>query len=544
MKTLRFATKLLLLPSLASVALVLLFVLSFVLGRRNETLVLRVETGYYPSFELGLALESRLAAIQQGLRDAVAAGEAAGFQETDKIRDSALEQIKRAESNPVIDPAALKRIRTALTDYYQLARSTSERLLKGESGATLTPDLEAMRGRYTQVLAMLQQNTAQSKTDMFKAFDAALQTQRRSTWIMGLVTLVWIALLVAFAWYLARSTTTPLTQVTLLASRLSQGDLTAVGTVGGIHNGRSDEVGSLQHAMREMAERLSRFIADVRAGADAVSSAAIQVSATAQALSGGTSQQAASVEETSSSLEEMSASITQNADNSRKMESIARKAARDAEESGQAVVQTVSAMRDIAERISIVEEIAYQTNLLALNAAIEAARAGEHGKGFAVVAAEVRRLAERSQTAAKEISSLATTRVQLAEKSGQLLSDLVPTIRQTAELVHEVSAASAEQAAGVSQVNRAMAQVDQVTQRNASSAEELSATAEQMAAQADSLQQILQFFHVERDGKPENQPARGLPASGAVAAGKPPAPVQSRAPLTVHGEPGHDFERF
>jgi methyl-accepting chemotaxis protein len=193
----------------------------------------------------------------------------------------------------------------------------------------------------------------------------------------------------------------------------------------------------------------------------------------------------------------MSATIVQNADNARQTESMASGSAKNAEQGGAAVQETLSAMKTIAERIGIIEEIAYQTNLLALNAAIEAARAGEHGKGFAVVASEVRKLAERSQKAAKEIGSLASSSTEVAERSGKLLHELVPTIRKTADLVQEVAAASAEQSAGVAQVSKAMSSVDQVTQRNATAAEELSSTAEEMAAQAEALQQLISFFVLE-----------------------------------------------
>lgn len=271
------------------------------------------------------------------------------------------------------------------------------------------------------------------------------------------------------------------------ASGIASGDLRVRVTP------RSDR-DALGRALSNMIDKLTEIISEVRSGASALSVASTQVSSSAQALSQGTSQQASSVEETTSSLQQMSASITQNAESSGQMESMAVKGTGDADESAQAVRQSVEAMTRIAEKISIIEEIAYQTNLLALNAAIEAARAGEHGRGFAVVATEVRKLAERSQTAAKDIGGLASSSVDVAQRSGRLLTELVPTIRRTADLVREVAAASNEQSAGVAQINKAMTLVDQVTQRNASASEELASTAEEMTAQAEALQQTISFF--------------------------------------------------
>jgi methyl-accepting chemotaxis protein len=321
-------------------------------------------------------------------------------------------------------------------------------------------------------------------------------------------------------------------QMAVAAERIATGDL----TVRVAARGERDVLGG---AFAEMARRLSHTIAEVRSGADALSAASTQVAATANSLSQGTSEQAASVEETSASLEEMGATIGQTAENSRQLEQMAVRGAADAEQSGRSVAETVSAMKSIAEKISIIEEIAYQTNLLALNAAIEAARAGEHGKGFAVVATEVRKLAERSQTAAREIGGLAVSSVDVAERSGRLLSELVPTIRRTTELVQEVAAASAEQSSGVTQINRAVGQMDRVTQRNASSSEELASTAEELSSQAEALQQLTAFFQVEGAAEPRARriAAAYLGGEGAWSNGS----GHARAAGPV---PGHDFTRF
>ena len=206
---------------------------------------------------------------------------------------------------------------------------------------------------------------------------------------------------------------------------------------------------------------------------------------------------ASKLEESTSAVEEMTGSINQNAQNAKTTNDISTSANRMAEEGGQAVNQTVEAMKEIATKISVVEDIAYQTNLLALNAAIEAARAGEHGKGFAVVASEVRKLAERSQLAAQEIGRITTDSVKISEKAGDLLKEMVPQIRKTAELIQEIAAASSEQDTGIGQINNAMVQLDQVTQQNAAGSEELASASEEMSAQAQQLMQMMDFFRVD-----------------------------------------------
>ena len=323
---------------------------------------------------------------------------------------------------------------------------------------------------------------------MVQSSDATYSTVR-ATFLVSLVIAIGMALTVA--WGTIRSITRPIGSLVIAADKVANGDFRWTAT-----RLRGDETGLLQAAMQRMTDTLSRTIGQVRLSADQLSDAAIQVSATAQSVSQGTSEQAASVEETTASLEQINASITQNAENSKATEQMASRTASDADESGRAAQETMAAMTTIAEKISIIEDIAYQTNLLALNAAIEAARAGDHGKGFAVVATEVRKLAERSQAAAKDIGGLAARSVGVAERSGELLSELVPTIGKTAALVQEVASASREQALGVAQINRAMSQVDTVTQQNASASEELASTAEELAAQAESLQQLVAAFRI------------------------------------------------
>ena len=254
--------------------------------------------------------------------------------------------------------------------------------------------------------------------------------------------------------------------------------------------------GRVKESANSTAENLSRVLGEVRAAADALTGAANQVSATAQSLSQAASEQAASVEETTAQMDTMSASITQNSDNARVTDGMATKTSKEAADGGQAVSQTVAAMKQIATKIGIVDDIAYQTNLLALNAAIEAARAGEHGKGFAVVAAEVRKLAERSQEAAKEIGDLASSSVNMAERAGKLLDEIVPSIQKTSELVQEIAAASNEQSESVVQIGGAMGQLSKATQQNASASEELAATSEELSGQAEQLQQSIAFFNI------------------------------------------------
>jgi methyl-accepting chemotaxis protein len=282
-----------------------------------------------------------------------------------------------------------------------------------------------------------------------------------------------------------------LSDVAEVMSAFAEGDLTK--RIEGYYQGL---FGKVKDSVNTTAENLTRVIGEVHGAAVALLGAANQVSSTAQSLSQAASEQAASVEETSSQIDVMSASISQNSDNANATDGMASRASKEAMEGGGAVSSTVSAMKQIAAKIGIVDDIAYQTNLLALNAAIEAARAGDHGKGFAVVATEVRKLAERSQAAAREIGELATCSVATSERAGNLLEAIVPSIQKTSELVQEIAAASMEQSESVTQIGGAMGQLSKATQQNASASEELAATSEELSSQAKQLQDSIAFFNI------------------------------------------------
>ncbi|MFQ6590942.1 MULTISPECIES: methyl-accepting chemotaxis protein [Pseudomonas] len=440
-----------------------------------------------------------------------------------------------------------RQLLTGLKSAWSTYLATSKQLLdlsrQNQEAAATTLLRGESRTHFDEVTSRLQKMVEFNEAGASEAGDkgSALYDSARVSIIAVLVAALLIGL--GLAVFIARIISRPLRLAATAAEQLADGNLSTPIAPGG-----KDETGMVLNAMRNMVGKLATIIGEVRNAADNLASASEQVSATAQSMSQATSEQAASVEETSASVEQMSASINQNTENAKVTDGMASKAAKEATDGGESVQQTVLAMKKIAQRISIIDDIAYQTNLLALNAAIEAARAGEHGKGFAVVAAEVRKLAERSQVAAQEIGELSSSSVDMAEKAGKLLGEMVPSINKTSDLVQEISAASEEQAAGVAQINTAMTQLNQVTQQNASSSEELAATAEEMSSQAEQLQQAMSFFVLDNTSgaavqtssvdSPGNKPSRQPPRPA-------PQPARKAFAYTMASAPDEsEFTRF
>ena len=348
--------------------------------------------------------------------------------------------------------------------------------------------------------------------------DANSLTSQANSIIVGTI-IVAVILGVFIAVILAAIISKPVIKGVSFAEAMAKGDFTKT-----LDINQKDEIGVLAQALNNMVTTLREVVGNVATATSNIASGSEELSASSQSLSQGATEQAAAIEEVSSSMEEMSSNIKQNAENSQQTQKIAVQAAKDAQEGGVAVGKAVVAMKNIAEKISIIEEIARQTNLLALNAAIEAARAGEHGKGFAVVAAEVRKLAERSGNAAGEISELSSSTVNISEKAGEMLTKLVPDIQRTADLIQEIAAASAEQNSGAEQINKAIQQLDQVIQQNASASEEMASTSEELSSQAQQMQQTMSFFRVgDGSGQLQRHKPMALPAGPSAKAHKPTA---------------------
>jgi methyl-accepting chemotaxis protein len=437
--------------------------------------------------------------VQQWLTDVSATHDPGGYEDAEEAADNVKAGIEKfrdmfEEENDSEALRKLGHLEDSFDSFYALGKRMAKAYVTEgiEAGNEIMKEFDEVSETMAGEMEELQNNQTEEAVEMTGMISTAVESVRNITFAVTALAIIF-SILIAIV--ITRSITKPLDNALVVAETISSGDLTHE-----VEVERRDELGSLLGAMRDMSGKLSQIVKEILTASDNVASGSEELSSTSQEMSQGASEQASSAEEVSSSMDQMASNIRQNADNAQETEKIARKAAEDAKVGGRAVNEAVTAMKDIAGKISIIEEIARQTNLLALNAAIEAARAGEHGKGFAVVATEVRKLAERSQEAAGEITELSGSSVEVAEQAGEMLEKLVPNIQKTAELVQEISASSKEQNLGAEQINKAIQQLDQVTQQNASGSEEMASTSEELSSQAEQLQSIIHFFKISGNG--------------------------------------------
>jgi methyl-accepting chemotaxis protein len=513
--------------------------IAFVALQTVDRNILQVKDRDLPSALLADRMELNVSKVMEMLNNAALTNDLIGkAMEGRNQHDEFLQSTEKfkamyQQQNDTAKVQQLEKMAAAMTEFYE----TGQRMMFAyandgkEAGDTVMAEFDQDAAQIAEMIKVFREAQVEQINQATADIQQASTQVKVLQMVLGLAAII---IGVAISLIITRSIVQPLNVGVALARRMAVGDTTME-----MPKITADETGQLLAAMQEMVEanrkvarmaglvaqgdllvelkersaedelikaladmvvKLRQVIHQVRDAVENVSSGSQAMSTASEEMSQGAAEQAASSEEASSAIEEMTANIRQNADNALQTEKIAVQAAKNAADGGEAVKATLTAMKEIATKITIIEEISRQTNLLALNAAIEAARAGEHGRGFAVVAAEVRKLAERSQLAAAEINKLSVSSVNVAEQAGQMLDNLVPGIQRTAELVQEIAAASREQDAGAEQISAAIMQLDRVIQQNASATEEMASTAEELSAQSEQLQEMVSFFKIEAAG--------------------------------------------
>lgn len=499
---LKFRYKILVFPALFFM-IILGVSLVFFMGMNNTNEIQRkINVGYVPYQETAIYLEGALKELQRGMQDAVAAADHAKLDETDAIFNEMEKYLNALKTNIIgKDNQDIQQVSKGIEGYYSLARRVSEEMIAGNFSESTGADIERMVNEYNTTKELLINIIADSKSKVNEAFAEAEKRSAKSGTIIVIVLVSGLLIFMLISYLISSSIVNSIIFIRERLTDLANGDL--IENKATLDINRNDEIGQMVKTTHELAEKFRSVLNEVQKGINYIANASDETFRTAESLSNSANQQAAGLEEVSSTMEQISANIEQNTQNAQQTEKVSTEANTSIKDVADKSQKAVEANEAIAEKINIINDIAFQTNILALNAAVEAARAGEHGKGFAVVAAEVRKLAERSKNAAEEIVNLAHTGLELSNEAGKVMHNTLPKIDNTFSLVQEITAASVEQNNGAVQVNGAIQQLNNATQQNATSSEKLSSSAEVLASRAKKLQSEIAYFKIDKSGNSE-----------------------------------------
>lgn len=491
----KIKNKLRLFPVLFILVMVIIFLVYSTSNRRSKTQLNNIRNGYVAYIETANMLNFQFMSLQRMFQEAVSGADQTKLDLTRQLYDTIKANIESAKAN-IVDQKSerFKTIDTEFESYYSLAYQSTKGMINGEFTEETNEQISSMIEKFNAIKTALTDVIDISRSEMQVAFSAAERSFRISFIIIVIVLVISLALFLNISISITASLISSIIGIRDKLNRVSAGDLTVLKADENSH--AKDEIGDMVEATDGLVEHLRTVITEVKEAIKAIASASDDTNKTAMKISESANEQASSVEEVSATMEEMTSNIENNSANARETEAIAKAAAESIQKVDMASKESLESVHDIAEKIKIINVIAARTDILAINAAIEAARAGSYGDGFAVVASEVRKLAERSKSAAEEIVTFTKKSVLVAEDSGRLLNELVPRIEKTTRLVQEISSASLEQNEGAAQVNGAIQQLNNITQENATEAEEMSSRAEALANQANQLREIISFFTV------------------------------------------------
>ena len=484
-------------PILFTIVLLVVYLIFNQSNNTSSNLLSKIEYGYVPYLEQAGKLRNDLEKLQRGLQDAVAASDEELLEETSVVYDQIIQSLDSIKMNEIgKENEEIKLVDAEISEYYSLAKDVSRNMILGNFTEALSQDIEKMISGYNEIRTSLDGIIQDSKTKTAEAFQETKSTNQSSFVNIFIILLFSLVLFLAVSYFIIVFLNGAIRQVSERIEAMSKGNLTNMDSGNEKYEG-NNEIGIMLKSINRLADRLKSVIYDIQVAINSIVSASTQTNSTAEGISSSASEQASSVEEVSTTMEEMATNIEQNTANAKKTESIASTANESIKRVVEGTKKAIDSNSEIAEKITVINDIAFQTNILALNAAVEAARAGEHGKGFAVVASEVRKLAERSKTAADEIVKLANTGLSLTRSAGGLLEETIPQIDSSTMLVKEITAASIEQNSGANQVNSGIQQLNVVTQQNASAAEQMAGHADSLNKQAEQLKELVSYFTVD-----------------------------------------------